>query len=223
MDGSSAIGVENLDANGDASLITSALLAGVHSITAVYSGSGSFNGSTSTAVTVTINVLPQDFTFTSSGASGSVTTANPTDTDTLTVTPVNGFSATVNFACTGLPSDVTCAFYPVTLTPGAGQTATTTVTFTESTTKSLLEPNTTGGRRRMLLAGFGLGMLLLLGVRRRRGVFRALSIVVAALALASLISCGGGSKGKTLQNSTITITATSGALNHSVTYALTSD
>jgi hypothetical protein len=221
-DGGSAIGVENLDTNGNTSLIISSLMTGVHSVTAVYSGSGSFNPSTSSAATVTITAPPQDFTFTSSGASGSVTQTNPTDTDTLTITPVNGFDATVSFACAGLPSDVTCSFYPVTLTPGAGQAATTTVTFTESTAKSQLEPSAAGGRR-MLLAGIGFGMLLLLGIRSRRGLFRALSIVVAALALAGMVSCGGGSKGKTLQNSTVTITATSGTLNHSVTFTLTSD
>ena len=223
MDGASAIGVETLDANGDASLITSALLAGVHSITAQYSGSGSFNSSTSSAISVTINALPQDFTFTISASSGAVTTANPTDTATLTVTPENGFDATVNFACSGLPSDVTCSFYPVTLTPGGGQTATTAVTFTESTTKALIEPNASGGRR-LLLAGFGLGMLLLIGIRGRRSLFRTLAILVAVLALAGIVSCGGSkSGGHTLTNSTVTITATSGTLTHSVTYTLTSD
>jgi hypothetical protein len=222
MDGSSAIGVVTLDANGNASLITSTLLAGVHSITAQYSGSGSFNPSTSSAISVTMNTLPVDFTLTISASSGAVTLANPTDTATLTLTPVNGFSATVNFACSGLPSDVTCSFYPVTLTPGGGQTATTAVTFTESTTKALLDRSISGSGR-VLLAGFGLGMLLLIGIRRRRGLIRTLAILLAALGLAGIVSCGGGSGGHTLSNSTVTITATSGTLAHSATYTLTSE
>jgi len=220
-DGGSAIGVIDLDANGKASLVTSSLMAGVHSITAQYSGSGSYNASTSSAVSVTINALPVDFTLTISASSGSVTTASPTDTATLTVTPVNGFDAAISFACAGLPSDVTCSFYPVALTPGGGQTATTAVTFTEGASAQL-HSDTSGGRR-MILAGFGLGMLLLAGIRRRRGILRTLTLLVAALALAGIVSCGGGSKGHTLSNSTITITATSGTLSHNVTYTLTSE
>lgn len=219
MDGASAIGVINLDANGKALLITSSLMAGAHSITAQYSGSGSYNTSTSSAISVTITAPPVDFTLTSSGSSGSVTAANPTNTDTLTVTPVNGFDATISFACAGLPSDVTCSFYPVTLTPGGGQTATTTVTFTEGASAQLDH----AGSRGTLLACFGLGSLLLVGIRRRRGIVRTLTILVAASVLAGILSCGGGSKGHTLSNSTVTITATSGMLSHNVTYTLTSE
>jgi hypothetical protein len=228
MDGGSAIGVENLDANGHASLITSALLAGVHSITAQYTGNGSFNPSTSSAISVTISALPVDFTFTISASSGAVTTTSPTDTATLTVTPQNGFSAAVNFACSGLPSDVTCAFYPTTLTPGDGLAATTAVTFTEST-KAQLDRNAIdrsgGNTTQLLYAGFGLGgVMLLFGIRRRRGLFRVVAILVAALSLAGLVSCGSsGSGSHQLQNSTVTITATSGTLSHSVTYTLTSN
>ena len=228
IDGGSTIGVEDLDATGSASLIASGLMAGVHSITAHYSGSGSFNPSSSSAVSVTITLPPQDFTFTISASSGAVTTASPTNTATLTVTPVNNFSAAVSFACSGLPADVTCSFYPVTLTPGDGQPATTAVTFTESTTKtSLLDRGGDNGEK-LLYAGFGLGgMLLLFGGRRRRRLVRTLGVFVAALPLAWIISCGSKTGNHQLQNSTVTITATStvtsGTLTHSVTYTLTSN
>ncbi len=226
QDSGSAIGVQNLDATGSASLATSSLTAGVHSITAKYSGDGSFNPSTSSAVSVTITAPPQDFTFTISASSGSVTTASPTTTATLTMTPVNGFSNTINFACSGLPSDVACSFYPVSLTPGGGQTATTTLTFTESmaTKTGLLDRGNTDGTRRLLYAGFGLGgVLLLFGLRRRRGLFRMVAVLIAALSLAWIVSCGSSSGKHQLQNSTVTITATSGTLTHSVTYTLTSN
>ncbi len=224
LDNGSAIGVEDLDATGGTSLITSSLMAGVHSITAKYSGDGSFNPSTSSAVSVTITAPPQDFMFTISASSGAVTPANPTDTATLTVTPQNGFSGTVNFACSGLPSDVTCSFYPVSLTPSAGVSASTAVTFTEST-KALL--NRSGNNTQELLyAGFGLGgVLLLFGVRRRRALFRTVAVVIAVLSLAWIVSCGssGGGGSHQMQTSTVTITATSGSLTHNVTYTLTSN
>jgi hypothetical protein len=222
LDSGNAIGVENLDATGSTSLITSSLLAGAHSITAQYPGNSSFGASTSSAISVTITAPPQDFTFSISASSGAVTTTAPTDTATLTVTPVNGFSTEVDFACSGLPSDVACSFYPVNVTPSAGQAATTAVTFTEST-KAMLERNAANGRR-LLYAGFGLGILLLIGVRRRRGLFRVVAVLIAATSLAGLASCGSnGSDSHALKTSTVTITATSGTLSHSVTYTLTSN
>jgi MYXO-CTERM domain-containing protein len=162
--------------------------------------------------------------FTISASSGAVTPANPTDTATLTVTPQNSFSGTVNFSCSGLPSDVTCSFYPVSLTPSAGVSASTAVTFTEST-KALLD-RSGDNTQELLYAGFGLGgVLLLFGVRRRRALFRTVAVVIAVLSLAWIVSCGssGGGGSHQMQTSTVTITATSGSLTHNVTYTLTSN
>lgn len=48
--------------------------------------------------------------------------AGTSTTATVTVTPNNGFTGTVNFACSGLPSGATCTFNPATVTNGTGST-----------------------------------------------------------------------------------------------------
>jgi hypothetical protein len=55
MDGATIIGTGTVNASGQASFSTLALSVGSHSITAVYSGDGNFNGSTSAAVNQTVN------------------------------------------------------------------------------------------------------------------------------------------------------------------------
>jgi hypothetical protein len=54
-DGTTSLGTATLDATGNATISTSALSVGSHSITAVYGGDGNFNTGTSTAVTQTVN------------------------------------------------------------------------------------------------------------------------------------------------------------------------
>ena len=50
LDGTSSLGTKTLDASGQATLTTSALAAGSHTVTAQYSGGGSFNGSNGSTV-----------------------------------------------------------------------------------------------------------------------------------------------------------------------------
>jgi len=92
------LGTGTLDGNGRATFTTSNLAVGSHSITAVYSGSPSFNGSTSqalvqtvnsdaTAATLTSSLNPsahnQPVTFTAIVAAAAPGTATPTGTVTF--------------------------------------------------------------------------------------------------------------------------------------------
>jgi RHS repeat-associated protein len=54
LDGSTTLGTGTLNGSGQATFSTSALLAGSHSITAVYAGDGNFAGSGSTALSLTV-------------------------------------------------------------------------------------------------------------------------------------------------------------------------
>ncbi len=65
MDGASLIGTGTI-ASGEAKLQTSSLLAGAHSITAVYSGDTEFNSLTSTALSHAVTQVPVVITVTSS-------------------------------------------------------------------------------------------------------------------------------------------------------------
>jgi len=223
-DGTTTLGTGTLDATGKATNSTATLAVGAHSITAVYAGDTDNTGSTSTAVSVTINAPPPaDFSLTLTPASGSITAGSPASV-TVSVTPLNGFSAATTFACAGLPSHSTCTFNPTTVTPSGTAAATTTLTINSDVATAAI-------------AGSGaIFALLLVPVagwrsRKRRKLF-AISIPVFLLAAVALAmsACGGGSStgggGGTTTNTpkgtySITVTATSGTLNHTATYSYT--
>lgn len=96
--GTATLGTGTLDGSGHATLTTSTLTVGSHSITAVYGGSASFNGSTSPALTQTVNkdgttttvvsslnpsVHNQAVTFTATVVANAPGTAVPTGTVTF--------------------------------------------------------------------------------------------------------------------------------------------
>ena len=62
MDGSSVLGTATVDGSGRATLTTSLLAAGSHTITAVYAGATGFNGSVSEGVTQTVTPAPLTIT-----------------------------------------------------------------------------------------------------------------------------------------------------------------
>ena len=216
-DGVTSIGSGALDSSGVGTFSTTTLAVSNHSITAQYGGSASFAKSTSTAVTVTITAPPPDFSLRISPTSGTETGSAPASA-TLTLTPVNSFTATVNFACSGLPPYIACSFSPSTLTP-AGAALKTTVTFTDSAS-ARLQPAPGARPAPLVCLAFGFGFLLLARARKYRTLFRASAVLLFALAMVDIVACGSAKA--TPQTNTVTITATSGALSHTTTYTLTS-
>src|SRR5262249_54757860 len=85
MDGATSLGVVTVDAAGTASLTTSALAVGTHSLSAVYSGNPDFEGSTSAVVAQAVN---QGATSTSISSTPNPTTIGQTVTISVTVSPV---------------------------------------------------------------------------------------------------------------------------------------
>jgi hypothetical protein len=55
LEGATLLGSSTLDANGKATLNTAGLAAGIHNVTAQYTGNTGFGGSTSAALTQTVN------------------------------------------------------------------------------------------------------------------------------------------------------------------------
>jgi hypothetical protein len=82
-------------------------------------------GATSAPATRTITV--SDFTLTATPSSRTVLPGGST-TYTVTVNPVNGFTGTVNFNVTGLPSGATGTFNPTSVTTSGSTTLTVTTT-----------------------------------------------------------------------------------------------
>jgi hypothetical protein len=96
MDGSTTLGTGTVGSNGQATVSTSSLAVGSHSITAVYSGNTSYAGSTSSALSETIN---QATSTTSVSTSAVSITAGQSVTFTATVVSSTGIAVggTVTF------------------------------------------------------------------------------------------------------------------------------
>ena len=216
LDGTAALGQVSLNGSGQATYATSSLAAGTHAITAVYGGSSTLAASTSSAFNVTIQAVPGDFAVSLSPASGSVSAGNSVTT-VVGITPDNGFSQTVSFSCSGLPSGASCSFSPTTVTP-AGAGASTTLTI-QTAQKQASRRQGAGprGEIKLALLGGGLFCLGIFSSRRRRWTSLAPFCLLAAL----MLGCSGGGSSVEPVTTTISITATAGSITHSASFTLT--
>jgi hypothetical protein len=145
-------------------------------------------------------------------------------TGTLTVTPLNGFTGTVNLSCAILPNTgthtPTCTVDPsVTLTSITPATATITVDTT--TGSAALRPQTapwgngTSSPLHRLLEGSGgltLCALLLWIAPARRRALRSLLVILLAFGTIGMIGCGTTVNGTKAGAYSATITGTSGSI-----------
>jgi hypothetical protein len=216
--GGTTLGSASLSA-ASATLMTSALPAGTDSITAVYSGDANFGASTSNAVSqVVTQVATPGFTVAATPALLSVT-GGQSGTTTVSVTPLNGFSSAVSFACSGLPAGASCSFAPPMVTPSGG-VASTTLTVTTAATTAALQRNS-----RPLFPGSVLAVALCcFGWKRRRRLQMLVLLLLSVAGLSLLNGCGGASSVVSSPPpviSTVTVAATSGSLSQTTTLILT--
>lgn len=165
---------------------------------------------------------PQDFSVAVSPGSFTVA-AGQNVTTTISITPANGFSSSVSFSCSGLPSGASCNFSPSTVTPPGAASTTLTVT-TAATTASIHRD------RQPLLPIAALGATLFcLGWNKRRRLQMQLLVAFGLIGLGLFNGCAGGGawvgggsgSGSAPITSTVTVTASSGSLSHSTTFLLT--
>jgi hypothetical protein len=219
-DGATQLGSTELS-NGTATLATSALAMGHHSITAIYSGDANYQPSGSAAMKETV----QDFAIASSGGS-------PTGTPTvypgspvsyaIVISPLGGttLAGALNLSIEGLPANATAEFTPAVVAANSG----TTNVVLRVTTPTLAAAET---KRNPLGDGsvpLALGLVLLpFASRLRKARQRWIPMVLLAIAGAALAlgvtGCGGITY--TPKNFTMTVTATSGNLSHSSAVKLT--
>jgi hypothetical protein len=167
-----------------------------------------------------INLPQPDFTFTLNPTSLTINSGG-TGTTTITVTAIDGFSGSVSFACSGLPSGASCGFSPFAVTPGNSSTLTITVPASTSSNRGPVGSPFMPTVSLALIVGW-------LGLRGKRSRRTLLFTILFAVGLLSFCACGGGGTSSGGQNppptqttSTVTVSATSGSLSHTATLTLT--
>jgi len=220
QDGSTAIGSAPL-ATGKGVTTVSTLSVGSHSITAVYSGDAANLSSNSNPVTVTITAPttpsptpPADYSLTLSSSTLTMSQGTPGSL-MVTVAPENGFTASVSFACSGLPSGWACSFAPTTLSGGASQSTKMTVGATNSSAWMPL-------RSSMLLAF--ISPIALFFVRFRGSRLSKSRLILLAALTVLLAGCGVSLKNTSQAPSTYNVTVTASgtsAPTHTQQFVLT--
>ena len=222
LDGTAVLGTSPV-AGGVATYTTTALLSGSHVITANYSGDSNFAASSATSGTKTVTVAPLDFTIAGSGsASLTIAKAGTPAIFTFQVAPTFGsYPGPVTFSVSGLPPFAVTTFSPASIPVNGGAT---TVTLTVQTT-GLAANNITGNR----LGSVALALLLLplsMARRFRKGhpnlnrlfVFTIL-LVSSVVAGTAMLGCGAHSAQP--KSYDLTITTTSGTVQHTSAVTLT--
>jgi large repetitive protein len=213
--------------------LRTALSAGTHLITATYSGNPNFNPVTSTA---TVVVGSPDFVFTSGQTALTVPSGSSAST-TLNLTPELGYAGTVSLACgNGVPAGSTCTISTASVTLGAAQTATLTISVpaaspTVQTASALNSSGSTASGRSMgMLGGVSVAGVILFFLPRAR---RRSMMWILLLGVILPIGCGGSgspkdtllaiasSNIKTASGSSVSFTATLSALSSNPTGTVT--
>jgi hypothetical protein len=175
-----------------------------------------------------------DFSVSASVNSDTVK-AGATATYTLNVSSVGGtFANAIKLSCSGAPANTTCGLSPSSVTPGSNPAS---VTLTVQTTAASAELIPLSPAQSwpvyavwmMQLQGLGLFGIMLAGSKRRtRKLAKLIALVLLVAAMLSMSGCAGGTgiasqsqQGTTPGTYTITVSGTSGALQHSVPVTLT--
>jgi N-acetylneuraminic acid mutarotase len=162
--------------------------------------------------------LPPDFSLAPISPSTLTVEHGQSGNATVSVSPLNGFSSSVSFTCSGLPAGAACSFSPPTVTPSGNAASTTLTISTASARASLAYFHIPGFALMLTLCAFGW--------RRKSKARRRMRPLFAGciLGLLVLAGCSGSSSSPFTEiTSTVTVTASSGSLQHTTTLTLVID
>jgi len=196
-----------------ASITTSALGVGSHSITAAYTGVNGFLSSTSAPVA---QIVTTPAIHTTLSPSTLTVLHNDAGQVNITLTPVGGFSGTATVACGTLPTNLTCFFTPASYTfTGNNVAQTGTLLVGTATVSRLAKP----GNDAEIIAAFA--MLPLVGFAAFRRKRMGMLAVLAVLSLGALVGVSGCSNGTRAPSGTYTVPVVVTAGGTSTTTSLT--
>jgi hypothetical protein len=147
----------------------------------------------------------------------------------LNITPQGGaFNNAIQISCSGMPAGTSCALSPTSVTPGANTVA-TTLTISASASRASAKAQHHFALA-MWMPLFGV-TLIGVGNSRLRKILLGLAMIAA---LAACVACGAATASNavkpptttpaaptTPQSYTMTVTATSGTIQHTVTVPFT--
>ena len=230
MDGTTSLGNSTLNGSGGATLSTSSLSAGVHNITAVYSGDSDFGTSTSSPMAVSA-----DFALSASAASPASVTPGQPSTSTITISPKNGFNPSgVAFTCSVAPASnpsLACSLGKLSVANDVGS-ATLTITPAGSASAQLSSPSGHSSRAMLIFALLIPGMLFgTVGiVKQDRSKLLGWLLAFAVLGACLLQgACGSAGNAKTAATDggtpaglyTVTVTGSANGIHHTTAASIT--
>ncbi len=218
VEGNSTIGSAAI-VGSTATLVTTTLTLGTHTITAVYVGDANFASVHSSNV----SVLVEDFSLALSNPTVAISHGGIA-TYSFLVSPIGGarMPSDIHFTMRGGPQYATSAFSPQVITAGSGSgTVTLSVQTPNFPAGQASSSALSGNGVRLALLSFGAFTLGFWHKRKRiaRGWSLGLILLLAGAACSTLTGCGSGWR---TQFWTLSVTASSGNLTHTAAATLTS-
>jgi len=194
-----AIGTPATVTNSVATLVYTFTTPGTYSITATYSGDSNFTTSTTSSPASVVSSSP---TFTTSATNFVQSTVAPGQTALYSFNIASTYIGSIAFTCSGLPANSSCSFSTTSLpVTGCSTTNTVALSILTQNAPSVLQTSIgLGGRGPWSIFATlsGVGLALLIGLRRRRAPLRYGQIWMALallLAASGTVACGNGIKG----------------------------